>query len=473
MATWMDGLPGYEVKPFTPTPVPDANAIKAGVGKLKPSALNRVSQGIQASRGITPGVAGVPSSAVAPASFLSKALKVAASPISLGLQAMAYSPEANAGEDAMFAPGGKFSAMPAPADGVQPAPQAPHAPVRAAPVPVDPAAQPAAVLNPSTPEQQQFLRQNGITSDKVVNSGAGVPYSAAQTIQRQGRYAGPGGSVYQLSGLGDQNSIYAGASKPGGKLDTFTGAGTGKASTPGSFAGNVVPAGAITAPDTGLTDQLRQSLNAAADRGDWKAIQKHYANKGEAFNGKAPPLPYSPGVMKALAEIEAFKAKAASDTTTAKATADHYKNADAANWIKANKDAQLIQGQVEDSAAVRKARQAYSDAIDRNDAAAIKNARNKLVGLGALTDPKSGNPTLHVPSLPGSPSQVFDPSTMTVFTLPVDEKGKVTATSVGQASAPAGTAPGNRLQNVTPADITATAKKYGISESEVKRQLGI
>ncbi|NDF99239.1 MAG: hypothetical protein EB101_10005, partial [Chitinophagia bacterium] len=35
------------------------------------------------------------------------------------------------------------------------------------------------------------------------------------------------------------------------------------------------------------------------------------------------------------------------------------------------------------------------------------------------------------------------------------------------------TSPGAKLQNVTAEDIAATAKKYGISEDEVRRRLGL
>ncbi|MDD5387882.1 MAG: hypothetical protein PHD37_00945 [Gallionellaceae bacterium] len=185
---------------------------------------------------------------------------------------------------------------------------------------LDPA---APIANPATAGQAEFLRQQGVTQDKVVNHGAGVSQSAAQVIERQGKYGGGNGLSYQLSGLGDQNSMYASASKPGGKLDTFTGAGTGKASSPGSFSGNVVPAAAISTPDFSVTDALRQSLNAAADRGDWKAIQQHYANKGETFNGKAPPLPYSAGVMKALSSIESDRAVTANNAATIAETKRH------------------------------------------------------------------------------------------------------------------------------------------------------
>jgi hypothetical protein len=39
--------------------------------------------------------------------------------------------------------------------------------------------------------------------------------------------------------------------------------------------------------------------------------------------------------------------------------------------------------------------------------------------------------------------------------------------------AKSGTSPGAKLNNVTAEDIAATAKKYGISEAEVKRRLGL
>jgi hypothetical protein len=39
--------------------------------------------------------------------------------------------------------------------------------------------------------------------------------------------------------------------------------------------------------------------------------------------------------------------------------------------------------------------------------------------------------------------------------------------------AKSGASPGAKLNNVTAEDIAATAKKYGISEAEVKRRLGL
>jgi hypothetical protein len=36
-----------------------------------------------------------------------------------------------------------------------------------------------------------------------------------------------------------------------------------------------------------------------------------------------------------------------------------------------------------------------------------------------------------------------------------------------------GASPGAKLNNVTVEDVAATAKKYGISEAEVKRRLGL
>jgi len=38
---------------------------------------------------------------------------------------------------------------------------------------------------------------------------------------------------------------------------------------------------------------------------------------------------------------------------------------------------------------------------------------------------------------------------------------------------PRSTSPAAKLQNVTPEDITATARKYGVSEDEVRRRLGL
>jgi len=99
----------------------------------------------------------------------------------------------------------------------------------AAPVvaPVSPVAttQPVQPYNPSTPEQQGALQRMGVTRDRVVNPGAGMTLEAARTAQAKA----PTNKFYELTGYGDQNSVYASAGK-NGALNTFTGAGTGKTS---------------------------------------------------------------------------------------------------------------------------------------------------------------------------------------------------------------------------------------------------
>jgi hypothetical protein len=82
------------------------------------------------------------------------------------------------------------------------------------------------VPNPTTPQQQTALTDMGITRDHVVNPGQGMTLDAARVAQDKV----PTNKFYQLSGYGDQNSIYASAGKDG-ELNTFSGAGTGKAST--------------------------------------------------------------------------------------------------------------------------------------------------------------------------------------------------------------------------------------------------
>jgi hypothetical protein len=91
--------------------------------------------------------------------------------------------------------------------------------------PAAPAAPAAPITNPATPEQQAALGKMGITQDRVVNQGVGMTLDAARTMQAKA----PTDKFYQLSGYGDQNSIYASAGK-GGQLNTFSGAGTGKTS---------------------------------------------------------------------------------------------------------------------------------------------------------------------------------------------------------------------------------------------------
>lgn len=145
--------------------------------------------------------------------------------------------------------------------------------------PTAPATQPPAntIPNPATPEQQQALGTMGITTDKVVNPGAGVDLATANQIERQGRYGGKDGMFTQLAGYGDQNSIYARASRPGGKINEFYGAGTGKASNPASMGLNVIPATALMQPETrgpGLGERaavMERNIAAAEASGDFRA----------------------------------------------------------------------------------------------------------------------------------------------------------------------------------------------------------
>lgn len=156
-----------------------------------------------------------------------------------------------------------------------------------APATQPPATQPPAntIPNPATPEQQQALGAMGITTDKVVNPGAGVDLATANQIERQGRYGGKDGMLTQLAGYGDQNSIYARASRPGGKINEFYGAGTGKASNPASMGINVIPAAAMMQPETrgpGPGERaavMERNIAAAEASGDFRAANMMRAER--------------------------------------------------------------------------------------------------------------------------------------------------------------------------------------------------
>jgi len=138
--------------------------------------------------------------------------------------------------------------------------------------------QPAgAISNPATIEQQQAIGAMGITTDRVVNQGAGVDYATANQIEKQGRYGGKEGMFTQLTGYGDQNSLYGRASRPGGKINEFYGAGTGKAYNPASMGLNIIPSAAMMQPETrgpGLGERaaiMERNIADAEARGDGRA----------------------------------------------------------------------------------------------------------------------------------------------------------------------------------------------------------
>lgn len=173
------------------------------------------------------------------------------------------------------------------------------------------------IPNPSTPEQQQNLRTMGITQDRIINHGAGVDMATANKIERQGKYGGKDGMFTQLAGYGDQNSVYGRASKAGGKINEFYGTGTGKASSPGSIAGNVVPSQAITAPPSG--EGMAAALKAVADRGDWGAVERHYAQQGQGFGGKTAEQIMGTDAQSQLAGIMAMPTNTFSDLAAKRA----------------------------------------------------------------------------------------------------------------------------------------------------------
>ncbi len=168
------------------------------------------------------------------------------------------------------------------------------------------------VANPATPEQQNALGAMGIASDRnVINHGAGVDYATANQIERQGRFGGKDGLFTQLKGYGDQNSLYGRASKPGGKINEFYGAGTGKASTPGSMGLNVIPAAAMMQPETrgpGLSERaniMERNIAAAEASGDWRAANAMRAELSALSEGPAQKQAGSP-MQQMLADVMAM-----------------------------------------------------------------------------------------------------------------------------------------------------------------------
>lgn len=318
---YIEGLPGYDVQPVPEQEIkaPGANAkIDAAIRRgVMPNAQGGPT--IDPRTGMARGVK-VPVQTAQPSSLTSKLVKGnmalatggaivdAAAPDSTARYAQRFGVSEPTG-DGSFGDVAKFAALRAggfasdlgnrallglpgmlyrdnPQQAVQPAAAQPTAAQPPAqPAAAQPTAQPAGpITNPATPEQQSALGAMGVTTDRVINPGAGVDLATANQIERQGRYGGQDGMVTQLKGYGDQNSIYGRASRPGGKVNEFYGAGTGKASTPGSIGLNVVPSSAITAPPSG--EAAAAALKAAADRGDWRSIEGYYAKQGQGFGGK-------------------------------------------------------------------------------------------------------------------------------------------------------------------------------------------
>lgn len=256
----------------------------AGGGAVLASVPSMVMQGIQAFN------KNIPDAAVAhPLEFIGTGLGQAAARMTLPKSTLDAADAANvsAYQGTRFDPNAQL-----PAEGASLIPEAaasalpPSVQPQPAPEAVDAAVAPAApIANPATPEQQTALLGMGITQPNVINHGAGVDLATARQIERQGRYGGKDGKFTQLHGYGDQNSVYAKASRPGGKINEFYGAGTGKASTPGSMRLNVVSSQGVMAPDSGAA--VSGALNDAANRGDWGAVERYYAKQGQGFGGKA------------------------------------------------------------------------------------------------------------------------------------------------------------------------------------------
>ena len=53
-----------------------------------------------------------------------------------------------------------------------------------------------------------------------------------------------------------------------------------------SEAVNTIPSENFSQLDPSRSSQIGQALQAAADRGDWDAINRHYANQGQSFGGQ-------------------------------------------------------------------------------------------------------------------------------------------------------------------------------------------
>ena len=386
------------------------------------------------------------------------------------------------------------------------APGAGAAPESVPDVPAEPTAPVMAPIpNPATPEQQQALTNMGITSNVVANHGVGVDMGTAQRIERQGQYGGKGGMVYQLAGMGDQNSVYAKSSRPGGKLNEFYGAGTGKASSPGSLRLNVMSSQGIMAPDNGAA--VSAALRDAADRGDWGAVGNYYAQRGETFAGQAPGT--ANDLRAQLAEVEAMPTNTFGQIAAKRARmaalnkgiqiADmEARNtlatqANALAMSKASQDLEVGNLSLAERRQVSSLKQRIMSEKDQgkrsvlvqelnllqgktNDAAGreIVQGENGVFlvdkGTGASMAMQGINPKKSAESRPGVTADGIGGFVIStpdgVYSVNQAGEKKQVFTPQGKGVKPA-------LQNITQADIKATAEKYGISEDEVKRQLGI
>lgn len=160
------------------------------------------------------------------------------------------------------------------------------------------------IPNPATPDQQSALSKMGITQDRVANLRmGGVDFDKAQGMERTIKAGGQGGMVWNLKGYGDQNSVYAKASQPGGRINEFYGAGTGKESSPGSLRLNVMSSQGVMAPGSSTTGAVSAALKAAADRGDWGAVENFYAKQGQGFGGKTAEQIQGTDLKSQLAEV--------------------------------------------------------------------------------------------------------------------------------------------------------------------------
>lgn len=116
--------------------------------------------------------------------------------------------------------------------------------------------------------------------------------------------------------------------------------------------------------------------------------------------------------------------------------------------------------------ALQVASAAYQVAIDTGNEKEIKKARVAFIGAGGKPEKAEGIKADFTPNpmgMGGTVKQIGPDGTVTVTPISVDAKGTTRIAAPGAAKA----AP------PTQADIQATAKKYGITEAEVKKRLGI
>lgn len=370
-----------------------------------------------------------------------------------------------------------------------------------------------AITNPYTQAQRNALTNMGIAQANVINHGAGVDLATAQQIERQGRYGGKDGMVTQLKGYGDQNSIYAKASKPGGRINEFYGAGTGKESSPGSMRLNVMSSQGVMAPDSSTTGAVSAALKAAADRGDWGAVENFYAKQGQGFGGKTAEQIQGSDLRSQLAEAMAMPTNTFGQIAAKRAAfaainkGIQIADLDSRNNLAQGRNAMdmarfglEVAGAQHTLADKRKAsqdKQAAEDAavalaMERNPA--MSKAEQNAVRRGVITPFKDSTYKVEygdVTSAFGTPAvdaegkPVSDPFTgRQVVNRDIAKEraffqwmkaNNITDTNKGLALylGKNGGGAGPSLQNVTQDDITATAKKYGITEAEVRKRLGL